>query len=89
MTKKRETTVWHFEVHGKRGTSIKVGRVHNIPDDEIPEDIVRYEIKSATPGGSVNYSLTLDEAAMLAAGLNLVVQDELVKDTVHVRKRYR
>ncbi len=87
--KKRETTRWRFEYAGDNGTHIKVGRVYNTPDDELPEDIVRYEIKSATPGGSVNYGLTLDEALALANGLSRVVMEELAKDSVHVRERYR
>ena len=87
--KKRETTRWRFEYAGDNGTYIKVGRVYNIPKDEVPEDIVRYAIKSASPGGSMNYGMTVDEALALANGLSRVVMEELAKDSVHVRKRYQ
>ena len=87
MTKKRETTRWRFRLDGKGGTYIRVGRVYNGTD--VPEDIIRYQVRSASPGGSSDFCATVDEALAIAAGLNLLVMEELAKDSKHVRERYR
>lgn len=85
---KRETTRWLYRVSYLGGGSIKVGRVFN--GQRVPEDVVRYQVNSPDdPDASGDFSCTVDEAAALAAGLNIVVSNELAHKSEGARKMFR
>ena len=73
----RQKTRWRFEAKGSDGAYIRVGRIyHNCFG--IKEDIVRYQILSSSKQ-LVACIMTADEAALLSAGLSVVISEELQK----------
>lgn len=73
----RQKTRWRFVAKGGDGAYIRVGRIyHN--HFGIKEDIVRYQILSSDKN-MTDCIMTADEAALLSAGLSVVISEELQK----------
>ena len=85
--RKRSRTVWLDRVEYQRGTYIRVGRVYNAPD--VPADIIRWQVKSASPGGSQDFACTVDEALAFVACLSGAVAREMVPKAAQLRKMFR
>lgn len=72
MTMKRQITKWKYWVQCADGTYIKVGYIHN-KRRGVLKDVIRVKIKSATPGGDLDYAMKFDEACAFVAGLSRVI----------------
>lgn len=85
--KKRETTRWRSKAIYKSGDYIRAGRVFNVSHPAA--DIIRYQIKSSEPGGSVDFACTIDEAIMLVACLTETIACEVAQKTATMRSVFR
>lgn len=85
---KRRTTRWLYGAKYGKDTYIRVGRVYNMT--KVPADIVRVECRSGNGREhDFNQFFTVDEAAIMATGIGIVLGRELYLDAQHVRRRYR
>jgi len=71
----REYTRWVFDARFAQGTGIRVGYICNKRRGN-PEDVVRVIVTGLV--ANVEFSCRLDEAVILAAGLNKVAGQMLV-----------
>lgn len=72
---KRKYTRWFFEAQYAQGTSIRVGYIYNKRRGN-PEDVIRVEIVGLAE--NTGFNCRLDEAVLLAAGLNKIAGKMLV-----------
>jgi len=72
---KRQYARWIYKAAYARGTGIRVGYIHNKTTGN-PEDRIRVQIRGLN--GPVEFNCRLDEAVVLAAGLNKVAGQILV-----------
>ena len=87
MSRKRQRTVWLSRADYLGGTYIRVGRVYNSP--EVPADIIRWQVKSASPGGSHDFACTVDEALAFVAALSGALAHEMLPKSDKLRKMFR
>ncbi len=87
MSKKRQRTVWHYRADYQGGTYIRVGRVHNSPD--VPADIIRWQVVSASPEGGHDFACTVDEALAFVAALSGELAIEMLPQSHKLRKMFR
>lgn len=77
MKAKRQTTRWLFTAAYQENTHIRIGYIYN-KSKGVKEDVVRVQIMSATENGSMDFACRIDEATVLAAGLNKVTAQMLL-----------
>ena len=81
---KRQYTRWIFEAQYAQGTGLKIGYIYN-KSKGVPEDVIKVRWMSLRETDDevticpVEFSCRLDEAVILAAGLNKVAGQMLVE----------
>jgi len=73
---KRRYTRWIFEAQYAENTGMKVGFIYNKSDGN-PADVIRVQISGLKT--FIDFNCRLDEAVLLAAGLNKVAGQMLVE----------
>lgn len=84
--KKRSRTVWLDRVEYRDGTYIRVGRVYNSPD--VPADIIRWQVESASTDGSHDFACTVDEALAFVACLSGALAREMLPKSAQLRRMF-
>ncbi len=80
MNKTKSRTHWLYTDKGDKGTFIRVGYTRNSQADHegYVHDCIRIQIRSDWEGqGDIDFSVRLDEAASISAGLSKVAGDIL------------
>ena len=73
----RQVTHWKYEASYSGGTGIRVGYIHNKADG-VCEDVIRLQCKTLTQQEPVELMMRVDEAVIIAAGLNKVAGQILI-----------
>ena len=74
---KRQTTRWLFNATYAGNTGIRVGYVYNKANG-VREDVIRLQCKSLSCTEIVDLQMRVDEAVIIAAGLNKISGQMLI-----------
>lgn len=73
----RQVTHWKFTASYSAGTGIRVGYIHNKVDG-VCEDVIRLQCHTLTEQEPLELRMRVDEAVIIAAGLNKVAGQILI-----------